>query len=241
MARASRLFDLLHLLHRQSGVVSGRHLAEQLGISLRTLYRDIATLQAMGADVEGGAGVGYRLKPGFMLPPMSFPVEEVEALVLGARMVAERADPAMGQAARSAAARIMRAMTPEQAEAMRDTALFIGLRSEAYEGEVDPAPLRAAIRSERRLSLVYRDAQGEASERTIWPFAIALFDRADVLLGWCELRGDYRTFRIDRIVTARALSDRYPRRRAVLLREWREAAGIPQERFLLTETDAAVG
>ncbi len=85
MARASRLFDLLHLLHRQSGVVSGRHLAEQLGISLRTLYRDIATLQAMGADVEGGAGVGYRLKPGFMLPPMSFPVEEVEALVLGAR------------------------------------------------------------------------------------------------------------------------------------------------------------
>jgi len=241
MARASRLFDLLHLLHRQSGVVSGRHLAEQLGISLRTLYRDIATLQAMGADVEGGAGVGYRLKPGFMLPPMSFPIEEVEALVLGARWVAERADPAMGQAARSAAARIMRAMTPEQAKVMRDTALFIGLRSEAYEGEVDPAPLRAAIRAERRLSLVYRDAQGEASERTIWPFAIALFDRADVLLGWCELRGDYRTFRIDRIVTARPLPERYPRRRAVLLREWREAAGIPQERFLLTENDAAVG
>ncbi len=241
MARASRLFDLLHLLHRQSGVVSGRHLAEQLGISLRTLYRDIATLQAMGADVEGGAGVGYRLKPGFMLPPMSFPVEEVEALVLGARMVAERADPAMGQAARSAAARIMRALTPEQAEAMRDTALFIGPRFETYEGAVDPAPLQAAIRSERRLSLVYRDAQGEASERTIWPFAIALFDRADVLLGWCELRGDYRTFRIDRIVTARPLLERYPRRRAVLLREWREAAGIPQERFLLTETDAGVG
>jgi predicted DNA-binding transcriptional regulator YafY len=147
----------------------------------------------------------------------------------------------MGHAARSAVARIMRAMTPEQAEAMRSTHLFIGLRSEAYEADVDPAPLRAAIRAERRLSLVYRDAAGEPSERIIWPFAIALFDRADVLLGWCELRGDYRTFRIDRIVTARTLADRYPRRRAVLLREWREAKGIPQERFLLTETGAAVG
>ena len=73
MARATRLFDLLHLLHRQSGVVGGRHLAEQLGISLRTLYRDIATLQAMGADIEGEAGLGYRLRPGFLLPPMSFP------------------------------------------------------------------------------------------------------------------------------------------------------------------------
>ncbi|GAL99626.1 YafY family protein [Sphingomonas parapaucimobilis] len=241
MARASRLFDLLHLLHRQSGVVSGRHLAGELGISLRTLYRDIATLQAMGADVEGGAGVGYRLKPGFMLPPMSFPVEEVEALVLGARWVAERADPAMGQAARSAAARIMRAMTAEQADAMRDTALFIGSCSETYEAEVDPAPLRAAIRAERRLLLVYRDATGETSERMIWPMAIALFDRADVLLGWCELRSAYRTFRIDRIVTARTMPERYPRRRAVMLREWREAEGIPQERFLLTETDAGVG
>ena len=241
MARASRLFDLLHLLHRQSRVVSGRHLAEQLGISLRTLYRDIATLQAMGADIEGEAGLGYRLKPGFLLPPMSFPVEEVEALVLGARWVAKRADPAMGQAARSAVARIMRAMTLEQAEAMRATHLFIASRSEAYEAEVDPAPLRAAIRSERRLSLIYRDAEGAASERIIWPFAIALFDRADVLLGWCELRGDYRTFRIDRIVTARPLPERYPRRRAVLLREWSEAQSIPQERFLLTETDARVG
>jgi predicted DNA-binding transcriptional regulator YafY len=241
MARASRLFDLLHLLHRQSRAVSGRHLAEQLGISLRTLYRDIATLQAMGADIEGEAGLGYRLRPGFMLPSMSFPIEEVEALVLGARWVAERADPAMGQAACSAAARIMRAMTPEQAEAMRSTALYIGIRSEAYGAEIDPAPLRAAIRAERRLSLVYRDAEGLASERIIWPFAIALFDRADVLLGWCELRGDYRTFRIDRIVTARVLPERYPRRRAALLREWREANGIPPERFLLTETDAAYG
>lgn len=240
MARASRLFDLLHLLHRQSGVVSGRHLAERLGISLRTLYRDIATLQAMGADVEGGAGVGYRLKPGFMLPPMSFPVEEVEALVLGARMVAERADPAMGQAARSAAARIMRAMTPEQAEAMRGTHLFIGPHAEPYEAKVDPAPLRAAIRSERRLSLIYRDAEGQPSERIVWPFAIALFDRADVLLGWCELRSDYRTFRIDRIVAARVLEGRYPRRRAVLLHEWREANDLPLERFLLTETDAGL-
>lgn len=241
MARASRLFDLLHLLHRQSGVVSGRHLAEQLGISLRTLYRDVATLQAMGADVEGGAGIGYRLKPGFMLPPLRFPIEEVEALVLGARWVAERADPAMGQAARSAAARIMRAMTAEQADAMRDTALFIASRAEPYETVVDPTPLRAAIRAERRLSLLYRDAEGQASERIIWPMAIALFDRADVLLGWCELRHAYRTFRIDRIVTARTMPERYPRRRAVLLREWREAEGIPEERFLLTETDAAVG
>jgi predicted DNA-binding transcriptional regulator YafY len=140
---------------------------------------------------------------------------------------------------RHAVARIMRALTPEQAEAMRGIALFVGRQADVDfdDMDADPSPLHAAIRSERRLSLYYEDGAGEVTERGVWPFAMAFYDRADVLLGWCELRGDYRTFRIDRIVSARVLLDRYPRPRAVLLGEWRRAEGVPHERFRLIESD----
>jgi len=172
-------------------------------------------------------------------PPISFPLEEVEALVLGARWVAEHADPEAAGAARQAVARIMDALTPEQAEAIRGIALFVGPHADDAFDELDfdPAPLHAAICGERRLALCYEDGAGEVTDRVIWPFAMALFDRAEVLLGWCELRRDYRTFRIDRIVAARVLLDRYPRPRTVLLGEWRQADGVPHERFRLVERD----
>lgn len=173
------------------------------------------------------------------LPPLNFPLEEIEALLLGARWVAERADPVTGEAARSAVARMMRALTPEQAKAMSETALFIGpFATDFDESETDPEPLYTAIRTGRRLALHYQDGSGESSERVIWPFATALYNRDDVLLGWCELRGDYRTFRIDRIVAARVLPDRYPRAPEMLLREWEQAKNVPHERFRLMETGA---
>ncbi|MFN3677915.1 MAG: helix-turn-helix transcriptional regulator [Sphingomonas pseudosanguinis] len=240
MARPSRLLDILHLLHRQVGVVPGRQLAEQLGMSPRTLDRDIATLRALGVEIEGDPERGYRLTPGIVLAPLHLPVEEVEALLLGVTEVAEHADPDTAQAARSAAARIMAAMTPEQAMAMRSTLSCIDPDAEDHEGG-DPLELDAAIREERRMHLVYRDIDGDPSRRIIWPFATSLYNRADVLIGWCELRGDYRTFRIDRIVSARLLPDRYPRRRTVLLREWRQRPDIAHDRYRLHRRDADQG
>lgn len=240
MARPSRLLDILHLLHRQVGVVPGRQMAEQLGMSPRGLDRDIATLRTLGAEIEGEAERGYHLTPGIFLAPLHFPVEEVEALLLGVIEVARHADPDTTRAARRAAARIMAAMTPEQATAMRSTLSCIDPDAEDHEGG-EPLELEAAIREERRMHLVYRDIDGDRSRRIIWPFATGLYNRAEVLIGWCELRGDYRTFRIDRIVSARLLPDCYPRRRTVLLREWRRRPDIAHDRYRLHGRDADQG
>ena len=227
MSRSERLLDLLQALRRRRRPVSGKVLAGEIGVSIRTLYRDIASLQAEGAAIEGEPGVGYVLRPGFFLPPLMFPPEEIEALVLGSRWVAERADGRLGDAAKSALARIAAVLPPDVGEGLDASALLVGPGAAPPVEAVDPTLLRRAIRAERKLSLSYRDGAGAASERIVWPFALSFFDHARVLVGWCELRQDFRHFRTDRIVGAEVLEARYPRRRQALLRQWREAQNIP--------------
>lgn len=223
MSRSERLFDLLNLLRRHRRPVSGRVLAEEMGVSLRTLYRDIASLQAQGATIEGEPGVGYVLRPGFLLPPLMFSPEEIEALVLGSRWVAERADGRLRDAALGALARIGAVLPPDLKDEMDSSALFVVPGAPLPADTVDPALLRKAIRTERRLKLFYNDEAGSASERVVWPFALAFFDRVRLLLAWCELRQDFRSFRTDRISAAEVYASRYPRRRQALMRQWREA------------------
>jgi predicted DNA-binding transcriptional regulator YafY len=225
VSRAARLLDLIAALRRHRRPVSGRVLAEALGISLRTLYRDIASLQGQGAPIEGEAGLGYVLRPGYLLPPLMFGEEEVEALALGARWVAGRGDRRLAEAARSALARIAAVLPAERRNGLDAGALLVGPAAGPGEA-IDPAALRAAIRGERKLRLDYRDAGGAASERIVWPIALAFFANARVLVAWCELRQDFRHFRTDRIAGLTVLEARPPRRRAVLLGEWREAEGI---------------
>lgn len=223
MSRSERLLDLLNVLRRHRRPVSGQVLAAEMGVSLRTLYRDIASLQAQGATIEGEAGVGYVLKPGFMLPPLMFTPEEIEALVLGSRWVADRADPRMSDAALAALGRISAVLPPDLRDEM-DTSALLVVPGEPFPADrVDPALLRKAIRTERRLKLCYRDEAGSASERVVWPFALAFFDRVRLLIAWCELRGDFRSFRTDRIVEAEVMEARYPTRRQALMKTWREA------------------
>ena len=226
MSRSERLFDLIDVLRRHRFPVSGQALASELGISLRTLYRDVASLQAMGANVEGEPGVGYVLRPGFLLPPLSFPAEEIEALVLGARWVAKRGDDVLRRHAESALARISAALPTEMQDAMAATPLLVGPGAAISASAVDPVLLRKAIRTEHKLALAYRDGSNAPSERVIWPFAFAFFDQVQLLVGWCELRGDFRSFRTDRILRADLLEDRYPKRRQGLLAEWRKRQGI---------------
>ncbi|EYR79293.1 MULTISPECIES: helix-turn-helix transcriptional regulator [unclassified Shinella] len=233
MSRSERLFALLQALRRHRRPVSGRVLAEETGVSLRTLYRDIASLQAQGAGIEGEAGLGYVLKPGFLLPPLMFSPEEIEALVLGARWVANRGDDPLQDAARNALARISAVLPPELRETLEASPLLVGPGNALPASSVDLAVLRQAIRTERRLSITYRSAEGTASARVIWPFALSFFDHARVVIGWCELREAFRHFRTDRIDAVEVLDDRYPRRRQALLRAWREAENIPQQRMLL--------
>ena len=227
MSRTERLLDLIQLLRRHRAPVTGPALADELGISIRTLYRDIATLQAQGADIQGEPGLGYVLRPGFTLPPLMFSADEIEALVLGSRWVARRAeDPRLGDAAANALSKITAVLPAELRDTMDGSNLLVG-GGEVIPTVVDLSAIRLAIRNERKLAIAYRNADGTATERTIWPFAIGFFDRVRVVIGWCELRVDYRHFRLDRIAQMEALTERYPRRRAAMLKEWREREGIP--------------
>ena len=224
MPRAKRLLDLIEILRRHRYPVTGAALAEELKVSLRTLYRDIALLQGQGADIEGEPGLGYVLKPGFMLPPLMFSEDEIEALVLGSRWVADRtADERLSAAARTALAKIATVLPADLRDSVDATALLVGPRAAPTAGETGLPQIRQAIRDERKIEIVYQDAQGAGTSRRVWPFAVAFFDHARIVCAWCELRQDYRHFRVDRIASLASTEDRYPRRRHVLMKEWREA------------------
>jgi predicted DNA-binding transcriptional regulator YafY len=229
MSRAQRLLDLIQLLRRHRRVVAGAVLAEELGISLRTLYRDIETLKAQGASIDGEAGVGYVLRPGFMLPPLMFTEEEIEALVLGSRWVSERADGPLGKAARNLLAKIGAVLPDDLKQGIDTSGLLIGPGAPLAAGDAELAAIRRAIRSEHMIEIAYADERGIATERTIWPVALAFYDRVRVVVAWCEYRVGYRHFRTDRITALEMTSRRYPRRRAALLKEWRTVRGIPEQ------------
>ncbi len=226
MTRSERLLALLQVLRQHRQPVSGQKLAESLGISLRTLYRDIASLQAQGADIEGEAGVGYVLRPGFMLPPLMFSPEEIEALVLGSRWVASRADNDLNAAAGNALAKIEAVLPPELKRQLQESGLLVAPGSKGNDGVIDVATVRRAMREERKLEITYGDAEGRESRRVIWPIAIGYFERQRVIVGWCELREDFRHFRTDRVTAMTMAEQRYPRRRVQMLRQWRQQQGF---------------
>ncbi|WP_310412278.1 YafY family protein [Mycoplana sp. BE70] len=221
MARSERLLTLLQTMRRYRRPVSGAALAAETGVSIRTLYRDIASLQAQGALIDGEPGVGYVLKPGFMLPPMMFSQDEIEALVLGSRWVARAADPRLATAGADALAKIADVLPPEMREAVEASTLLVNLRP-PIEAKADLGAIRKAIRSERMLNLTYSDETGAVSVRRIWPFALSYYEQVRVVVAWCELRQDFRHFRTDRIIEMVPQDERYPRRRAILLKDWRE-------------------
>lgn len=225
ITKAGRLLRLLQTLNRYRYPVIGKELADELGVSLRTLYRDIAALTAQGARIEGSPGVGYRLRPGFLLPPLMLTQEEIEALVLGSRWVSRNGDPELEGAARDLLAKIESVLPTELRQEMASSGLLIGPRSEGPMRDRELALLRKAIRAQSKLRIRYLDQGGEETRRTIWPFALAYFDRALLLVAWCELRQDYRHFRTDRMVEF-TLGERYPRSRRALLQEWQTQMGV---------------
>lgn len=229
MPRSDRLLELIQALRRRRRPASGRALAAELGVSLRTLYRDIASLQAQGADIVGEPGVGYILKPGFMLPPLMFSEDEIEALVLGSRWVVERGDERLGGAARNALAKIAAVLPDDLREGLDGAPLLVGPGQPIEPGAVDLSVFRRAIRSERKIVIRYRDGAGADSQRVVWPFALGFFDHVRVILAWCEMRQDFRSFRTDRVMELAVTDIRYPRRRRALLKAWREAEGIAAE------------
>lgn len=220
MSRSTRLLTLMQVLRRHRTPIPGRALAKELGISLRTLYRDIATLQAEGADISGEAGMGYLLHPGFTLPPMMLTSDELEAFLLGMSWVADRADAGLQSAARDVLAKIAAVLPEHLRQQATNSTMLVGPGSWASSDDRLYADLRQGMRHEHKICFAYQDQHGQASERIVWPCAIALFDHVRILIAWCELRQEFRHFRVDRLARLRLLEERYPRRRQDLLREW---------------------
>lgn len=227
MTRAQRLLALLQALRRRRTPVIGDTLAQELGISLRTLYRDIATLRDQGARIEGEPGIGYVLKPGFLLPPLMFTEEEIEALVLGGRWVDEHGDERLAGAAREAVEKIAAVLPDGLRRTLDGTGLLVARAREAGPANPHMATIRAALREECKLVIEYRDEAGLSSLRTVWPVALGFFERIRMLAAWCEMRQDFRHFRLDRIAALALTQKRYPRQRRALLQEWRASEGIP--------------
>lgn len=208
MRRADRLFQLVQLL-RARRMTTAEALADELRVSKRTVYRDIADLQRSGIPVRGEAGVGYRLERGFELPPLTFNSEEIEALVIGTRMAEAFGDPELAKAARSAMTKVEAVLPGPLRRVMQETALFApALPWHARRAE-GLQVLRQATTERRKLRIAYTRGDGEESERTLRPLGLYFWGRSWSLAAWCELRDDYRNFRPDRMQEVDLLDERF--------------------------------
>jgi predicted DNA-binding transcriptional regulator YafY len=228
MNRTERLFALMDALRRHRRPVTAGSLADELAVSVRTVYRDVQVLIGLGAPIDGEAGLGYLLRPGFFLPPLMFNEDELEALVLGAQWVARRSDAALTQAASNALAKIAAASPKDLRDAMANTGLWVAPMAREPEPVADVKLVREAIRREHKLRIAYVAETGAATERAIWPIALAFFERRQVVAAWCELRNAIRNFRTDRITAMEATGERYPKRRADLVKAWRSESNVPE-------------
>jgi predicted DNA-binding transcriptional regulator YafY len=220
MNRTERLFALMDALRRHRRPVTAASLADELAVSMRTIYRDVQVLIGLGAPIDGEAGLGYLLRPGFFLPPLMFSEDELEALVLGAQWVARQSDTALTQAASNALAKIAAASPKDLRDAMANTGLWVAT-AETARAAVDVKIVREAIRREQTLQIAYVAETGVPTERAIWPIAMAFYERRQTVAAWCELRNAFRHFRTDRITAMTLTGQRYPRRRAELVKAWR--------------------
>jgi predicted DNA-binding transcriptional regulator YafY len=220
MARSDRLFRLLTALRTLPQPVTAARLAEETEVSERTLYRDIETLRAGGALIDGAAGLGYTLTEDPALPPQMFTRLEVEALVLGLAEVRLAGDPALVKAAEAALAKIT-ATLPERVQRQAVHAVQQTYRFEKR----PPAPanlavIREACWEERALDITYTDADGSQTQRRIWPLSVVFLDRTLMLLAWCTLRQGFRRFKLDRMAEVGLSGDSFRPRRVPLLREF---------------------
>ncbi len=231
MRRADRLFEIIQILRRVRRPVSAQAIADELEVSKRSVYRDIATLTAQRVPIRGEAGVGYVLEEGFDMPPLMLTAEEIDAAVLGALWVSTRAEPELARAAENLIAKI-EAITPGPLRRhIAAAAMSVRPVSPASEDKVDAAMLRQAILEGRKVSLGYRDGDGKESKRVVWPVLLGYRDEGRILAAWCELRQGFRYFRTDRMTFAEALDQRYPESRGSLKDRWRKAMDAERESY----------
>jgi predicted DNA-binding transcriptional regulator YafY len=208
MRRADRLFEIIQILRRRQRARAA-DIAEILEVSERTVYRDIRDMISRGVPIDGAAGVGYILRPGFDLPPLMFNEQQIEALLLGARIVQSWADPQLADAAADVIAKV-REVLPESRRRHID-ALTLWAPDDHHREpiEIDQAALRQAMREQHKISFSYRDLRERVSQRVVRPLVMAFYGPVWLLAAWCERRCDFRVFRLDRMSGLTILDERY--------------------------------
>jgi predicted DNA-binding transcriptional regulator YafY len=236
MRKASRLFEIIQMLRTAKRPVTAARMAETLEVAQRSIYRDIAALQAMRVPVEGERGIGYILRPGFDLPPLMFSIEETEAIALSLALLERTGDNALKAAAKRVGQKIAAAMPLPLREALSTSALHAW-------GTVAPSPrgtdfalVRQAIRDERKLRIDYRDERNRETTRTIHPVALVYYSETATVVAWCELRQALRNFRADRVLSS-ALSPEFflgegNRLREMWIAGWTGTGTLQQEGIL---------
>ncbi|MDP8997777.1 MAG: YafY family transcriptional regulator [Pseudomonadota bacterium] len=222
MRRADRLLRVIQVLRRHRRPVTGARMAEELEVSLRTLYRDIADLITDGVPIRGEAGVGYVLGEGYDLPPLMFKADELEAIMLGLSWVQKRGDKTLQRAAQDVIGKIGVVLPVSMRASLFDAPLLTPPSFAVVEDSVDVGMMRSAMRAQNKVLISYRDEQGGQTARVMWPIAISYFDVQRLIVAWCELRQGFRHFRTDRISEMRVLEEKYREPRLKLLARWKK-------------------
>ncbi|MBB3526948.1 helix-turn-helix transcriptional regulator [Rhizobium sp. BK456] len=224
MRRADRLFEIIQILRRNK-TTRAADIAVLLEVSERTIYRDIRDMMSRGVPIDGEAGVGYILRPDFNLPPLMFQENEIEALLLGTKMVQSWADPELGKAAASAIEKIGQVMPDKLRRQLELVNLWTPTEPVREPITIDQAELRRAIRHKRMVHFTYRDLKENVSERLARPLIMAFYGQVWLLAAWCETRDGFRVFRVDRMSQLRSLDERF-----------RDEPGRTAEDFLKQDT-----
>jgi len=230
MRRADRLFQIIQILRRTRRPVTAQQIAGEVETSVRSVYRDIATLMAQRVPVRGEAGIGYVLERGFDMPPLMLTPDEIEAVALGAQLVAKRGDAVLAQAAEDVIAKIAATVPERLRPLLLDPVSSAPQFQQRRPDGIDMVRVRSAIRSGHKVRIRYRDEQDRETERTIWPIAVGYMELVRLLVAWCETRRDFRTFRTDRVHDAQFLEEAFEERPALLRARWRKTWEMPAAR-----------
>lgn len=230
MRRGDRLFEIIEILRRARGPISGESIGEELGVTKRTIYRDIAALMAQGVPIEGEAGVGYVLESGFHMPPLILTSDEIEAAILGAQWVRTRGEPEMVLAADKLLTKI-ETVSPSRFLTSFVEPVTSVAPVEAKEEILSAERIRQAIRAHLKIEVTYRDGLGGVTDRILWPILLGYRDAGRIIAAWCELRQGFRYFRTEHIVSGQVLETKIPRRMDLLRAEWTAAMTAERKQY----------
>lgn len=219
MSRTHRLFQLMQLLRRLPAPVTAQQLADETGVSARSIHRDIDTLRQLGAVIDGAAGFGYTLTDDATVPPLMFEDEEIEALVLGLREVQAVGDPDLARAAGTALSKLGARLPPKQSHRLKNAVLTATRFQYMPEPGINVRTLRQATWDELEIAFDYTDREGAATRRQVRPLSIVTMQASHCLMAWCLLRQDFRVFRLDRMADLDVSQTSFRPKRVSLLRE----------------------